>query len=162
MASAVTCCFSSRSLHVIDRVRRGEPAAEEMQNQAREHPADRRYDRPVPPGEARRRVDQAMVLTSEEQLEKADTFAKQHAAERAANADQRRPEDDAGEVLVTEQDQPQPREERERHADDVADLIVHPRDVSAARGACGASSDLAPLGYDVRAQRGRLVQGEPP
>jgi hypothetical protein len=103
-----------------------------MQHQPGEDATDRRHDRAVPPGEMRRSVDQALVLTREEEFEKADPFAKHHAAERAADADERRPEDDAREVLVTEEDQPEPREERERHADDVADLLVHPPDGSSA------------------------------
>ncbi len=65
----------------------------------------------MPPHEPRGAVDEPLCLPGEDQLEKADALAEGNAGERSANADERRPEDDASELFVAEEYQPQPRDE---------------------------------------------------
>ena len=95
-------------LHVVDGGRRPARPAEQVQHQPREHTADQRHDHAVPPDELCGRVHQALRLAGEQQLEQARPFAECHAGERAADADEGRPEDDPREVLMAEEDQPQP------------------------------------------------------
>ena len=61
-------------------------------------------------------------MSPEHQLQQADTLAERHAGERSADADQRRPENDSRQILMPEQDQAQPREERQRDARDLSCL----------------------------------------
>ena len=68
----------------------------------------------MPPDEPRRRTDQALRLPGEQQLQEMRTFAKRDAGERAEYSDQRGPEDDSGEILVSEEDQPESCYQRER------------------------------------------------
>src|ERR1043166_4770084 len=79
----------------------------------------------------RGRMHQTLRLAGEEQLEQPRALAKRHAAKRAADADQRGPEDDAGQILVTEQDEPQPGKERKWNPYDVTNLFLHCLDGSA-------------------------------
>ena len=70
-------------------------------------------------------MHQALRLPGEQQLEQVHALAERDARQRAADADERRPEDDAREVLVPEQDQSQAGEEREGQTNEFADRRVH-------------------------------------
>ena len=112
-------------LHVVGDFQRDKPAAEDVQHPAGQRAANHRNQRAMPPHEFRCPVDESRGLTGEHQLQQPDTLAERHTGEGAADADQRRPENDAREILVSKQDQPQPREQRQRYTRDFSCLYVH-------------------------------------
>ncbi len=97
-----------------------------MQNHTRQHTTHERDQRAVPPDQLRSRMDQAPGLPGEHRLEQTGAFAKQDAEEGSADADEGRPEHDPREILMTDENQPQAREQRQGESRDLAS-DVHAR-----------------------------------
>jgi hypothetical protein len=82
-------------------------------------------------------MDEAGRLPGEQHLEQANPLTEAYARERATKPYQCRPENNAGKVFVSEEDQPEPRQERQREPRHISHLSMHLGPEPAASGVQG-------------------------